>query len=304
MRVLLPKPDDRLDWLKARKPFFNASDAATLFGEHPYKSLADVVVEKMTDEVTDTGTTEDMDRGNRLEPFLLQWWGDKHGLEVVTPNVLHCCGRLMATLDGEPVGVEDDWIEAKTTRQRWEEPPAYVRWQVVAQAAASNKRRCFVVALDADMRFKEWVIEPTDDEVGDLLNRVEKFWDYLDLGMTPPEAEFTAEHIAKIHPTHEPESYVDVDDEGFQLIVEWEQLRQARIAAEDAEKKAKDAVARLIAEHEGARYDGRPIATWKANKSSLKCDWRALEAEYPDLVGEFKREVNGPRVLRFVKADA
>lgn len=299
--LTIPKPEDRAEWLQVRHPYFNASDAATLLGVHPYKSLADVVVEKMAAQPVALDTNDDMDRGQRLEPFLMQWFADKHGVEVLTPNVLYVCGRLMATLDGEAVEDPDMWVEAKTTRQRWEEPPPYVYWQVVAQAAASGKKRCHVVALDADMRFKEWVIEPSEDEIGDLLARVGKFWDHLDLGTVPAEAEFTTEHIVKLHPEHTPGAYVDVDDEGFQLVVEWEQLRQARVDAEAAEKEAKDRVARLIAENEGAMFDGRPIVTWKANKPSLKCDFKALEAEHPDLVASFKRETPGARVLRFVK---
>lgn len=295
----VPKPADRMEWKRTRHPYVGASDASCLYGANPWKSLADLCVEKMQDDPDPDLTSEAIDRGHRLEPFLLQWWGDKHGLEVITPDELFVCGRLMATLDGIPVGTEDDWIEAKTTNQRWSEVPEHVHHQVVAQAAASGKKRCFVVALDADMKFKEWEIEPTEEEVGDLLNRVEKFWNYLDLGMTPPEAEFTAEHIVKIHPTHTPESFVDLDEDGFQLIVEWEQLRQARLAAEDAEKQAKDAVARLIAEHEGARFDGHVIATFKAQRRT-SFDTKGFKADHPDLASSYERP-SSVRVLRAMK---
>lgn len=298
--LTIPKPEDRAEWLRTRHPYVGASDAACLYHEHPFKSLADLVVEKMG-EVTVTETTEAMERGQRLEPFLLQWFGDRHGVSVLTPGVLYVCGRLMATLDGELVGDPDEWVEAKTTRERWDEPPAYVRRQVIAQAAASGKRLCHVVALDGDMAFKEWEVEPTDDEIGNLLNRVEKFWDHIDLGMVPPDAEFTAEHIVKLHPEHTPGSFVEVDDDGFELIVEWEQLRQARLDAEAAEKEAKDRLARLLGENEGARYGDRPIVTWRANKPTVRCDFKALEAEHPDLVAQYRREMPGARVLRFVK---
>ena len=68
--------------------------------------------------------------------------------------------------------------------------------------------------------------------------------------------------------------------------------------AEKAEKDAKDAVARLIGEAEAARFDGRLICTWRANRPSDKPDWKALTADHPDLVASYTRTVPGPRVMR------
>lgn len=284
--LTIPKPEDRLAWLRARSPYFNASDAATLYNAHPFKTLADVVVEKST-EVEDTPTNEDMERGQRLEPFLLQWWGDKHGFEVITPNLLYVCDRLMATLDGEPVGIEDTWIEAKTTRQRWDEVPPYVRYQVIAQAAASGKQTCYVVALDAEMRFKEWKIIPTAEEIEDLLDKVANFWSALDLGMQPEGVQFNAEQIAALHP--EPvHDAAEINDEGFQAVVRFAQAKLARLDAEKAEKEAKDEVARLIGEKDALVYGDRVVCTWEAApRTSL--DVKRLQAELPEVTSKYQR---------------
>jgi hypothetical protein len=296
------KPADRADWLAARHPFFNASDAGCLYGVHPFRTLADVAVDKLSPDPRDDGETEAMERGTRLEPFLLDWFGDKHGCKVVTPDVLFVDGRLMATLDGEIVGSDMEWIEAKTTSQVWSAPPDHVYWQVVAQAAASGRRSCWVVWIDADMSFKQHRVVPSQEHIDDVRARSEAFMDFIALGMMPEGVEMTAEHVARLFPAPTLGTYAELDDEGLAAVVEWEQARRLRLEAVKAEATAKDAVARLIADAEAARYDGRLIATWRASKASVLPDWKALAADHPDLVASYLRPVPGPRVMRATKA--
>lgn len=295
----IPKPADRLDWLKARHGCFNASDAACLYDCHPFKDLGDVVAEKLRAEPDDSEPTEAMERGNRLEPFVLDWWGDRHGARVFTPSVLYRNGRLMATLDGEIVGNEDDWVEAKTTSQRWDEVPEHVYWQVTAQAAASGRRGvCHVAWIDADMRFKEAEVRPDPAHVADVLVRAEQFMAFIDMGMVPEGVALTAEHVLSMHAAPQVGKWVDVDEEGRAAVAAWERLRQLRIDAEKQERIAKDEVARLLESAEGAKYQGLPICTWRNNRPSDKPDWNALTAAHPDVVAKFTRPVPGPRVLR------
>jgi hypothetical protein len=296
-RSTVPKPEDRLEWLRARVPYFNASSAGALYGVHPHQNLGDVATEKLT-PVSDEGQTEAMERGVRLEPFLLDWFGDRHGVKVETPNLLYVAGRLMATIDGEPVGESDTWVEAKTTSHRWDTVPDHVYWQAVAQGAASGKSTCHVVWIDADMQFKEAIVVPAPAHMADVLERAERFMDFIDLGMVPEGVELSAENLTKMFPEPVAGKFADVDDAGLTAIVRWEQLRQDRLAAEKAEAEAKDEVARLIADAEGARHDGRLIATWRANKASERFIARAHEADAPECHAAFKRTVPGARVLR------
>ncbi len=293
----IPKPADRVAWLQARHSYLTASDVATLYSAHPYRTLADVAVDKLGPPPReDNEPTDAMDRGNRLEPVLLDWFGDQHGVKVITPDVLYVNGRLLATLDGEIVGNDDELVEAKSTSQRWEEPPEHVRWQIVAQCAASGRRAGWCVWLDSSMRLQEQLIVPDPAEIADVLERSAAFMAFIDLGMTPEGVELRAEHIAAMYPEPDEGSTVELDNLGFCEVVAWEQCRQVRLAAEKAEADAKDVVARLLLDHEGARYDGRLVATWKAvARQSL--DTKALKAAEPDLVEKFTRAVS-VRTLR------
>lgn len=306
----IPKATDRAEWLRDRHGYFNASQVGALYDCHPHVSIADVVAEKLAPEPLMGSETEAMERGTRLEPVLLEWFGDRLGVKVLTPDVLYANGRLLATLDGEPVGSDDEWVEVKTTAERWDTPPPHVYWQVVAQAAASGKHRCHVVWFDADLRLKTAVLTPPAEHVDDVLTRAEQFMAYIDLGLTPEGVVLSYEHVKAMHPAPELGRWVDLDDDDLAAVVRYEQCRQARLAAEKAEDVAKDAVANLLLDAEGARYDGQPVCTWRANKASERVDWKqaALElaeemgATQEQVVAQFARTVPGARVLRVTKA--
>lgn len=262
---LIDKPADRAEWLKVRHPWFNASDAACLYGLHPFKSLADVALDKLQPEPTDAGQTEAMDRGTRLEPVILQWFADRLGVQVVTPDYLPVDRKIMATLDGVVVGDDSVWVEAKTTREYWSTIPEYVYWQVVAQAAASGRRKCFVVWIDASMRFQYEEVHVLEEHVENVHARAEQFMAFIEMGMMPEGVELEVKHLLRMFPQHEEGSLIDLDDDGLAAVQEWEALRLARLAAKDAEDKAKNAVANLIADAEGLSYDGKLVVTWRTN---------------------------------------
>lgn len=292
----IPKPDDRGDWLQARHPHFNASDAGCLYGVHPYRSLADVALDKLASTPSDEEPTEAMERGNRLEPMLLEWFGDRHGCTVYTPKVLHVNGRLMATLDGLVRGADDEWIEAKTTRDRWDDVPEHVYWQVVAQAAASGRERCHVVWIDADMAYKDAVVVPDASHIADVLDRAEQFMSFIDLGMMPEGVEMTAEHLAKLYPSPVEGKYAPIDMVDLGVVRAWEEARAKRLEAEKVEKALKDEVANLFGDAEALSFDGRLVATWKASQRTT-FDTKACRADHPELDETYTRTVP-VRVLR------
>lgn len=298
MSGTIVKPDDRWDWLKVRHRFYNASDAGCLYSCHPFRDLADVTVDKLADEPTDSGQTEAMERGDRLEPVLLEWFGERQGLTVYQPKVLYHEGRLLATLDGEVAGNDDVWIEAKTTRDTWDEVPAHVYWQVVGQAAASGKRECWVVWFDAELRLKHDKVVPPAEHVADVLERAEQFMAFIDLGLTPEGVELSAEHLATMFPAPEVGKWVELDNYGRDVVTAWDTARQDRIAAEKNEAELKDEVARLLTDGEGGKYKGLPIVTWRRNKPSVRFSAKAHAEANPDCHEAHKVEVPGPRVLR------
>jgi hypothetical protein len=309
VRFEIPKPADRDEWLRLRHrdpatglKWFNASDAGTVMGVSPFQTLADLAVRYLTDEPGPDDPTEAMDRGHRCEPMILAWYGDQHGVEVVTPDVMYGHGRLLATIDGVPIGVPDLGVEAKSTADYWQEPPESVFWQCVAQTICTGWRAIDVPWLDASMRFKCHRFVPTDADREALLGRVDEVLAFIDMGMVPEGAHLTAKHVSSLHPVAEPGLTVEVTDVELAAIADWEEARQARLAAEKAEDAAKAQVLSLLGDAADARWKDTPVVTWKNNKPGERIDWSALEADHPDLVDVYRKIVPGARVLRATKA--
>jgi len=300
----VPKPPQRMAWLRARHPYFNASSAAVLYGVHPFQSEADYAVEKLLPEPPNDPPTKPMERGLRMESLLLQWLADRQGVEYRTPDVLYVNGQLMATLDGVPVGATDTWYEAKTFGEIHNSVPRHVYWQLVAQAATTGRSQGWVVWMDPDMEFKHELVTPSRDDVEDLLARVDEWMSWIALGMTPEGLALGREHIAALNPRPVPGSFVELDDVGLSAVVEFEQRRQARLAAAKAEDVCKDVVARLLGDKAEARYDGRTVFTWKPSKDQTVVAWEAAAREYlsPAQLAEFTRNnVPGSRRMHATK---
>lgn len=297
MSVLtIPKPAEEAEWLLVRHGYANASDAAVYMGCHPYKSLADLAVEKLAESPTSLSSRA-MTRGHMLEAAVADWWAAEHGVTVYEPDVLYRKGRLLATLDRRIVGTDTEALEVKTTKHVVSDVMDYWWWQAQAQALCAELDTVHFAVLDGTMDLRTFKVQRDADACEQLEAAVEHFWSYVDLGMTPEGVQLGASHIASMFPLPDPESFVDLDDDGLQTALAYAQARDARLAAEKAEDAARDALARILLDCAEARYDGRSLCTWKASKPTQRLDTKALAEAEPELVAKFTRPVPGARRL-------
>ena len=109
-RTTIPKPPHgSLEWLRIRHrdevglPVVSASEAAAVHGMHRFKSKYGLAMEKLADEPEVTETTRAMDRGNRLEPVIIDWASDDLGIDLVSPELMYQYqggfASMVATLD-------------------------------------------------------------------------------------------------------------------------------------------------------------------------------------------------------------
>ena len=285
-------PPTREEWLAARKPYANASDAAVYMGCHPFKSLEDLAVEKLAVTPLDV-TNRAMDRGNRLEAAIADWWADEHGVGIYQPKVMYACGRLLATLDRRIVGNDREAVEAKSTSKRVTEPEPYWFWQVQAQMVCADLDVVHLAVLDGSMDLTSYTVERDNLAIAELLARVEEVWGYFDLGMVPEGVQFTSEHVARLHPDPEPIAVEAPED----VVARWLDAKDALKEAEQYEKSCRDELCNVIGEAEAAAVNGVPLVTWKSQvRTSL--DVKSLLADHPEL-RKYERTTSY-RVLRRV----
>lgn len=172
-----------------RKKLIGASDIPAILGLSPWRSAADVWLEK-TGRMEEQKPTEAMEVGTRLEPIILDWAQDQIGVPVVRDTqFVHPNGVMVASLDG--LVTPDQHVEAKYTTQvqEWgdegtDDIPDYYLAQVAAQfACVPASRLCWVPVLMPAFGFKFKMFKVQRDEA-------------LIAAVTAAAVEFHKKHIA------------------------------------------------------------------------------------------------------------
>jgi hypothetical protein len=239
-----------------------------------------------------------MERGNALEPALLDWVGTQLKTQIWTPDVLYVAGRMIATLDGVTGDVKqpDRVIEAKTTRERWTGTlPATWRWQGVQQAICAEQDRILWVILDGalDLHLYEQTVEGWEKSLHS--EKVEEFLAAIDMGFAPPFVALSLSHVAGMHP--EPtEVSVELPDEAAQLLKDLVAAKQQAKAAKQTEDELKAQLGLWIGDAEVGRLHGDNVVTWRA-QSRESFDARTFQSEHPDLYRKYVKNTT-MRVMR------
>ena len=300
-RRTIPKPEHgSMEWLKIRHrdetgwPVVSASEAASVHAEHRFKTKYALALGKLAPEPEVTETNRAMDRGNRLEPVILDWVADELGVEIRTPEVMYQAegnGAVMiATLDGI-VGNEkhpDQVIEIKTYNRTFDPDanlegygplPAYWHWQGVQQAICAGVTEVTWGVFDATLDLKLYVQKVSAEEVEAHIAQVADFCRNLAVGIIPDEWEHNYDDLAKGFPVgDEPADISDQEPLLFQLAAVQEEKKE--VFAREDELKAQLAMAL-----DGATVglvNGNQAVTWR-RQSRASFDAKRFASEHPDL---------------------
>ena len=304
--LTVPKPPHgSAEWLAVRwkdergQARISASAAAAVHGEHRWTTPADLAGELLAvAPPAPKATNAAMERGNALEPALLDWVGTQLKTQIWTPDVLYVAGRMIATLDGVTGDVKqpDRVIEAKTTRERWTGTlPATWRWQGVQQAICAEQDRILWVILDGalDLHLYEQTVEGWEKSLHS--EKVEEFLAAIDMGFAPPFVALSLSHVAGMHP--EPtEVSVELPDEAAQLLKDLVAAKQQAKAAKQTEDELKAQLGLWIGDAEVGRLHGDNVVTWRA-QSRESFDARTFQSEHPDLYRKYVKNTT-MRVMR------
>ena len=311
MRLIKKPEHGTLEWLVGRqkdengKVLLGGSDAPALMGASQFKTRADLYVDKITEPVVDTSFNMAFHRGNVVEPVLVAEASRILGTPLLTPDVMYREGRWNINSDG----VDNEQsptvnIECKTTTRYTvtcsDDLPIEWRWQGYAQMAVMNVPVFFSV-LDARQNLS--VVElPRDNMMIDLLlQESEMFCEAVEnnTGIADYLDQFTADQIARL--VDVAETSVELPAEAETWLTMLDEARFNKKEAEDAEREAKDALARLLLGNEIGLFNGSKVVTWKEQAGKPSVDLAGLRAAYPDIVAQFERTGSPYRVMRIVK---
>jgi len=310
MKIIAKPEHGTLDWLNGRQKDENGhallggSDAPALMGDSAFRTRADLYFSKVTTPVVGEFNMA-FHRGNVLEAPLVNEASRILKMDLHTPDVMYRQGRWNINSDAvdnaEKPSVN---IECKTTTRYHvassDDLPMEWRWQGWAQMAVMNVPVFFSV-LDARQNLAVVELERNDQAIDLLLQEAEVFCSAIDEGTGVADFlnEFTAEQIASlIKPT--PTS-VDLDESVLQLIETFELAKKTKKASEDAERIARDQLARLLLGNEVGLVNGVQVISWKSQAGKKSLDVTGLREAHPEITAQFEREGNPYRVMRISK---
>lgn len=311
------------EWHTFRAAHVTATDAAIIAGEKG--SVVELWAEKrglVDPPEFDDETRALMDEGLAIQPYLLDFYRRRTGLDAVGLNTVRVSGEwpvASCSPDGEVVG-EPIGIECKmTTSARWpaayragEPVPGDVYAQVQWQMYVTGWVRVDVVVLLFG-RPKIIEVERDDAYIADLVALCRQFHEWVLSGERPPldGSENARRVITALHPRNDGSGLLRAPLEVEGLV---RQLATAKAAAKEAEEHVgtlENALRALIGDADG--FEGTfGKATWKKNADSIRTNWPAVAKAYRSLLDDRPAEeldaiesihseaVTGPRVLRLV----
>lgn len=297
----IPKPEHgSQEWLSVRwrneqgLARIAASEAAAVHNDHGFMSSGDLALSKLADAPPQPiEQNKAMERGQRLEPFVLSWYKDMNGGDVATPEVMYCYEeegvRLIATLDAvKRVDGGFTPVEIKTINRRWTgDMPRYWYWQGVQQAICTGSDQVEWVIFDNNLELHTYTQVVTSDERQVHIEACRAFLKAIDAGEMPEGATFSYDDISQRHP--------EGDGRTVELGQDWAETLEA-LAGVNAEikqlKEAEDALKATLCQQLGdaefGTIDGTLVVSWKTAKRTA-FDQKRFEAEHPALAEKFKK---------------
>lgn len=251
-----------------RKKYIGSSDASAVMGVDPYRSKADVWLEK-TGRVDDFDGNDATERGNLLEPVLVDWAERKLGawMSIHDAMLVDAGGILAANFDG----LTDSFIiEAKTTvnSDEWgeagtDEVPERVIVQThhAMRVAGPQCRVAHVPVLMPGFKsldFKMYKVERNDQLADAIADEITRFWNhYVKLDIQPDDFKPSIEVLKRMRRMPGKISVID-----RALVEAWERAKLEWKAAEEVKEMAQTALIAALGDAEGGDFGGEKILTY------------------------------------------
>jgi hypothetical protein len=289
----------------------SASAVAAIYGVHPFVSREQYAAELLGDHApTPIPPNPAMERGNRLEPFVMEWASDKLNVPFITPDEMFACdspngARMVATLDGywegEELDANGDFVyvnggdqpniirrvlEIKTTTRPWEgRLPEYWRIQGIQQAICADVNQILWAVFDPSMILHIHVQHVTQAEQAEHISAVEKWLNAIELGITPDEVEWTYETVTTRY-KESVEKAVELPADAADLLTRLRHVRSELDSYKKLEDTLKAQICDLIGDADTATINGSTVVTWRSQNREL-FDTKAFKVAYPELANQF-----------------
>lgn len=281
----------REDWLAERRQGIGGSDAAAVLGLSPWATPVTVWLEK-TGRSGPKPETPQMKYGNYFEDYVAKLYEEETGRKVTRYNHMVHDGCLLGNFDrlvvpeGKKIASHqleirtDTLLECKTSSREWDgDVPIQYMCQVMHYMGLvpALQHADVAVLFRTSLKFEIFRIERDNEAIAEMQTRLREWWHrHVELGEVPkPTCEADCKALwARSCPGKSVEATASIR----QKLFEYNAAKRAADEAAAAADALKDA---LLADMGDAEVltdaaTGKPLATWKSSKDSVKTDWEGV----------------------------
>lgn len=312
----------RTEFLQARRAGIGGSDIATVMGINPWQTPLSLYLDKRGESVPeDISDKPAVYWGTVLEDVVAREYAERtekkvqrikkmmrhpqHSFALANIDRAIVAPGHRARWDGQQLQGAAGVLECKTANgfaaQEWGEqgsdyvPDHYllqVQWYLGVTGLASGDLAVLIGGND----YRTYSLQRDDELLASLFDAAAEFWARVQEGR-PPEPQSEAE-AKQLWARHNPGKTVDLTLEQADDLRRLSVLKEQIKAMEAEEKALRDRIIPVLADAETAAFAGQRLATYKANKPSLRFDSKLLQQAKPDLYDAFCITTPGARVLR------
>lgn len=295
-----------------RTKFLGGSDASVVLGINPWRTPLDLWRDKTQPampENADPGRQRVLDRGKRMEPYVVDLLAAETGMAILARNERYIDPEhafLAAEIDAEALLSERNErvnVEIKTVSpfkaRDWgelggDEIPVYYTAQAQHGLMITGRALCVFGVLIGGDDFRIYRVQRDDEIIAALRRREVDFWRRYVETMTPPPATSAADVQALF--ARDAGTAVEATPP---ILTAVEELRSLRAEADEIERRiegVKGAIQTHMRDAARLTLNGRDLATWKS-QSARRFDQRAFQAAHGDLFEQFLKTTES-RVFR------
>lgn len=234
---------NREQFLLDRKKGIGGSDVASILGISPYRTALEVYNDKTSPDLVLDEPTEDMQRGVRVEKYILQEYSERNEVQLNSniPTIVDQEYPFMrANIDAKIIG-QNVIVEAKSTKapiSSWESGiPEYYKAQVAYYAMLTNAEYVEVPVLFSGWKyacFTYWRDEAYETSIKEA---VIHFWQNHIVKNIPPKPT-SPEELMAAYPKLE-EKTIEADNDIREKVYLLQEAQAQRKKLEEQEKQLK-----------------------------------------------------------------
>jgi len=289
-----------------RQTYIGSSDTAAILGISPWKTPLDVYLDKVQPrvEITDPDKLRVLNRGKRMEPYVIDLLAEETGLEIVCRNERYIDTEynfLAAEIDAEAASGEN--IEIKTVspfkakewgEQQSDEIPVHYAAQAMHALMITGRKICiFGVLIGAD-DFRIYRIERDDVTIAAIRAKEIAFWKRVQ-DRDPPDPS-TVSDVFRLFGTHDSGAAIAANDAIQADVLALKSLKADAKSLEALIAMREERIKLYMGDAAILTMNGTPALSWK-EQQSRRFDQTAFKAAYPDLFEKFTK-VAASRVFR------